>query len=390
MAKKEFFIGGKKDNKSLENKAASIKDESAYNLRFIKPDLIVTNEKNSLFSHDEIEKLSKSIEDIGLQHNLVVLAQEDGKYRLISGERRYRAILMLLDRRPGYEEFKNGIPCRVHTGLDEVEEEIRLIRSNTDSRELTPAEKRNAILRLLELYKVRKKEGEISSAYSELANDLKMTERQIRKYTSTGRLIPELDDLFQKGEITLKMSEKFAALDEEGQQIIAQIYEEHGSVDESSVSEVKKLKEEKEVLIQQFQAKLQEIKDERDNLAEQIQAQQPAAGDLSQKLEEPGANIEQIVLKKAEAEKKVERLTAQKQQLQDKYDSIKDELAKPRDIDTKRLAEIKNSLKADSSLGKMEQEFDELKKRVSIIKNDPELYQRYQILCDRMNSLCKS
>ena len=63
-----------------------------------------------------IETLAASIAADGLLHNLTVTAREDGKYEVIAGERRRRAIIQLV--RTGTWPSNTHIPCEVRDGDD--------------------------------------------------------------------------------------------------------------------------------------------------------------------------------------------------------------------------------------------------------------------------------
>lgn len=54
-------------------------------------DLLVPSE-NNFYGIREIEELAESIKEYGLMHNVVVRKRNDGKYEILSGERRFRAL----------------------------------------------------------------------------------------------------------------------------------------------------------------------------------------------------------------------------------------------------------------------------------------------------------
>lgn len=72
-----------------------------------------------------------------LENLVVTPKQENGKYRLIAGERRYRALTLLADE--GKDAFALA-PCKVEEETSEAVEELKLIYANS-KRELTDAEK---------------------------------------------------------------------------------------------------------------------------------------------------------------------------------------------------------------------------------------------------------
>lgn len=389
MASKNFLLGGSAGATQLREKTENIIYNSEFNFKLIKIEKIIPNTLNKDFKQVDIDVLSRSIEDIGLQHNLVVLKQDDGNYRIISGERRYRAICLLLKRDPEHP-LSNGIPCKVLSNIDEVEEEIRLLRSNTDTRELSPNERRKAILRLIDLYKIKKDKGEIKSTYAALAEDLQMSVRQIQKYVATGNLIPALEELLDKGIIALNDAEKFSILDEEGQLMIAELLKRQGSVSKEELDEIKRLKEEKELLKKELSSKIENLVKEKEQLKTQIYEQQKRAEEMSRMMEIPDVDIEKIVMEKARAEEMVEKLTRQKEQLHEKYETLKEELKKPVEIDFKRLEEIKATVKVEAALSRIEDEFAILKSKSKVFFYEKDLFSKYKILCDRFLSLIEN
>jgi hypothetical protein len=274
----------------------------------------------------------------------------------------------------------------VISGITEVEEEIRLLRSNTDTRELSPAERRKAVLRLIDLYKARKEGGEIKSIYTELANDLQLSVRQIQKYASTGNLIPELEELLNSGTISLRDGERYSVLDEEGQATIAELYKKKGSVSQEELDEVKRLKEEKELIKRELSSKISDLVLEKEKLLSEIEEQKRNAANASVMLERPDADLEEIILKKAQAESNARALIKQKEQLQEKYDRLKEELRKPVVIDKKKLEEVKIAAKIEAALSRMESDFALVKSKHHTLASDPELLNRYHILRNRINA----
>ena len=103
--KKNFGVGMASSSKITENN--TIKDMKAkqnFNFQYIHRDKIDTNPLNKRYAQDDIEQLKESIISTGLLHNICLTRDEDtDRYRLISGERRWRAIDLLTE-----EEYKKG------------------------------------------------------------------------------------------------------------------------------------------------------------------------------------------------------------------------------------------------------------------------------------------
>jgi hypothetical protein len=80
----------------------------------------------------DIEMLAESIKDTRLLHNLVVISDGTGRYRLISGEKRWRAI-NLLSEEEYREKFPTGIMCSILSAdeiKDKDDELILLLSAN--------------------------------------------------------------------------------------------------------------------------------------------------------------------------------------------------------------------------------------------------------------------
>ena len=98
-------------------------------------DSIVVNEDNifnDCDSEESIEELAHNIEENGLLHNIVVTEIEDGKYLLISGERRFRAMKHL---------GRSGIKATIKKNLSDLEVLKLLFFANSETREYTMEEK---------------------------------------------------------------------------------------------------------------------------------------------------------------------------------------------------------------------------------------------------------
>ncbi len=179
-----------------------------------------------MYTQDGIEALKESIIINGLRHNLSVLYNSDNDtYRLVSGERRYRAISSMTDKE--YNQlFPAGIPCKIEKSeITEIDEEIMLISANHDVRE-SSMEVKDGKSADLRNYTKQKVKGEIKNINAEIAKQLNISERQARKYTTAEKLIPELSELLNNNGIDLNQADKFGKLDEDAQKSILTIIKE--------------------------------------------------------------------------------------------------------------------------------------------------------------------
>lgn len=86
----------------------------------------------------ELQDLIESIQQFGLEHNLTVQRDENGKYRIVSGHRRFAAIQEILknDLDGTYEELEY-IYCKVISkNTNEIVTQLRLHEANFQNRNL--------------------------------------------------------------------------------------------------------------------------------------------------------------------------------------------------------------------------------------------------------------
>jgi ParB family chromosome partitioning protein len=399
MAKKTFGAGVTKTgvlNNSGGDKIKEVQAKSQYNFQYIPKERIHSNPKNEKYNQDGIESLMESILVNGLRHNLSVLYDADtDTYRLISGERRYHAICMMTEKE--YSTlFPMGIPCKVEkSSIDEIDEEIMLISANHDVREASMEVKRWEVSRLKELYEAKKLTGEIKNINAEIAKQLNISERQARKYTTADKLIPELSDLLNKNNIDLNQADKFGRLDEDAQYKILEIVKKNGSVDNTEYQSIKKISEERA-------AEAKKYKEELDLAMKQISEKEDTVRFLEEritKLEQntPSSNaksrqdleeeLKYITEAKNKAEKERAKLETNIEKLKQQQKE-KDE--RKIDITDVELKKITSLAKAEQALNLFETNFDVLKNNKTIIKNDPNLKVRVEILRSRLNDFIDS
>ncbi len=210
--------------------------------------------KNNDYKQEDIEKLAESILLFGLIHPMeAYYDEENDRYILESGERRTRAIDYLLEKYLNGEQeidsynyqcflnhvkgFSNGYPLNVVrpstteagelTELEKIDSLLRLDEANLQVREVDPLERARYLERRKKLLQQRNellpKSARINVT-KKLSQESGLGERTIRKYTSISeKLIPELQEEFQKNNITLDESSTYAQLTEEEQRYILQM-----------------------------------------------------------------------------------------------------------------------------------------------------------------------
>ncbi|BBH20577.1 hypothetical protein Back11_19220 [Paenibacillus baekrokdamisoli] len=99
-----------------------------------------TDQPRYQFDEEALEELMKSIEELGLLSPIKVRTTPDGRYKIIYGNRRYKACKML--NRP-------TIPCIVSTVTDEMEIYLEQIAENLTREGFSPIEEAEAFNKLL-------------------------------------------------------------------------------------------------------------------------------------------------------------------------------------------------------------------------------------------------
>lgn len=197
-------------------------------------DLLVPSE-NNFYGIREIEELAESIKEYGLMHNVVVRKRNDGKYEILSGERRFRALREI--------DYKK-VPCRiVKDDVTELDAEVMLIQANMQQRELNLQEKMQGIKRLQEIYTEKRKSGEKLQGKTRdlIGKHLGISGVQVGRYQKIDKdLIEPLKEKLNSEDITVTQAHTLSSLTESEQEIIS---------DEIKDLNCKEHKEEVETLI---------------------------------------------------------------------------------------------------------------------------------------------
>lgn len=386
MAVKKNFMAGMASSPTIteSNRMKEMEAGRAYNFKFIPKDKIVPNPLNDKYSQEDIEDLRNSILDTGLRHNLSVIYDPDNdNYRLISGERRYRAISSMPEKDYA-KNFPSGIPCKVEKGTtSEVDEEIMLITANSDVREKTQEERRWEVLRLKDLYEIKKAKGEITNIGKSIAEKLHISERQAVKYMNTGRLIPELSDMLDANGIKIDEASSFAMLSIEGQKQILALLNEKGSVDKEEVKVIKQKEKEKkelQVLLDKTEQELFKKNEMIEELERQVaflqkKSQTSTKKDMKTKLAELKAEKERVEKDKRRLADNLAEMRQQQKDKENRNFNASDE----------ELKRIKDITSAEQTIILLEQSISSLKK--DVISNDETLKSRLASLVGSINKI---
>lgn len=232
----------------LGDRLNNTKEEQS--VRKIDIELLVPSTKN-FYGIREVEELAESIKESGLLHNLVVRDLKNGKYEILSGERRYRALKLIGAKR---------VMCQVKD-ISDSDAELLLIKANAEQRELTPSEKMEGIKRLEAIYKEKKARGEQipkGKLRDTIGKDMGLSGTQVQRYkTVDKKLIEPLKEKLDNGDITLNQAETLTRLDKEEQK----------AMDNQLNSLSPAAKEEKDILIQGIK---QPVRKEEEELIQEL------------------------------------------------------------------------------------------------------------------------
>ena len=394
MAVKKIFKPGQTASGILDakggDKLKQMQANSNYNFRFIPKEKITPNEKNKNYSQNNIEALCESILINGLRHNLSVIHDTaNDMYRIVSGERRFRAINQM-DEKTYRELFPAGIPCKVEkSSITEIDEEIMLISANHDIRETTTEEKRWEIRRLKELYEAKKLNGEITNISKEIARQLNISQRQAIKYVNAEKLIPELSDLLNQNGISLEDASKFSRLDEWAQLKIVELLNSKRSIDSEELESIKKISLEKEEETKRNREELERtlhMLAERDKSIEALERRIQSLQNSSS--EKPQSDLKEELQYISDAKNKAER---EKQRLENQLEKIKQQQkereSRNTSISDSELKRISQIARTEQALELFETNFTTLKSNKALIKSDHDLKTRLEILKNRMDDL---
>jgi predicted RNase H-like HicB family nuclease len=189
-----------------------------------------------VYDVDDLDFIEATIDKYGLLQPLVVRKNEDGEtYSIISGERRYRAIVE--NRKKGGKiSFAQGVPCRVFPNELSVEEiKILLILANATGRTRTYENQIKELRELSVQFEEAEKNGvEISFTLKQVAqNQLQVKDRTYQKYQAVLRLIPELEEVREREQIGLNLASAIGAKPIDVQEEIYMLHSEGKSLQEA-------------------------------------------------------------------------------------------------------------------------------------------------------------
>ena len=230
-----------------KNSKAAVDDKptARFRTRDISIRKMYSNEKN-FYSMTDIEKLAQDILTCGLLENMTVTYApcEKGEYRIIAGERRWRALTMLCNL--GYKEFEVAT-CQIKNPAEEHEETVQLIMANAyrDKTVMDVLEEEKQLKAALQYMKdngltlqgYKLDSGRLRDVIASIMN---MTGTKIAQIESiNNRLIPEFTQELKEGRLTFSAAYEISGMDEDRQRDMLERYKETGSLTWKDVKEAK-------------------------------------------------------------------------------------------------------------------------------------------------------
>lgn len=211
---------------------------------------LYSNDKN-FYSVTDIEPLAQKILLVGLIENLEVVHDpcDRGEYRITAGERRWRALKLLVEQ--GYTDF-GMVTCQIQTPASADEEMLRLIIAN-DYRNKTVTDILEEEKQLKDILQRMKQEGRAIKGYKldsgrlrdVIAKMLQMPATKIAQIESINKhLIPEFAEELKEGRLTFSAAYMISGMNEETQAEMLERYQENG-LTYKEVKEIKQQQEEK-------------------------------------------------------------------------------------------------------------------------------------------------
>lgn len=232
--------------------AAEDKPRARFRTKDISIRKMYSNDRN-FYSMNDIDKLAQEILTVGLLENMTVMYApcECGEYRIIAGERRWRALQLLLKK--GYEEFEIAT-CQIKSVAEEHEEMVNIIMANA-YRDKTMADLLQEEQQLRKSLQYMKDNGLTLQGYTldsgrlrdVIASIMQMSGTKIAQIDSINeRLIPEFTEQLREGRLTFSAAYEISGMDQEQQQDMLEKSQESGGLTWKEVKEAKAAVEEPE------------------------------------------------------------------------------------------------------------------------------------------------
>lgn len=202
--------------------------------RFRTKDISIKNIYSSdlnFYPQKGIEQKAAEIQAVGLLSNLVVMHKpcDQGEYKLVSGERRWRALSLLVEQ--GYNEFEK-VTCQIREPGNEHEEMIELILANSSRQKdtFTLVKEEQTLKRELEYMRDHDmklngydlKEGRLRDVIADILNISKTKVAELEAISN--RLIPVWKLQLEKDDLSSSVAYRISKLEPADQYSLYQRY----------------------------------------------------------------------------------------------------------------------------------------------------------------------
>lgn len=198
------------------------------------------NQPFKLYDKEKRNEMIESIRINGIMQPLIVRPIDNGKYQILAGHNRRSCAREL-----GITKY----PCIIKKNLTDDEAKIYLIDTNLCTRDkISPMERARAYKIKYDTYKKRnintsmfdevKKDN--VGALGTLMKEEKTSNASIQRYLRLMYLIPSLQDLADKGKISLTVGEKLSFLPNEEQKFVAEIVKDNIKINDGMAQKIRK------------------------------------------------------------------------------------------------------------------------------------------------------
>ena len=235
----DFDILAALEDRSIEVETLADKDRMQIEYICIN-DIVPAKNNSNFYATDEITTLKESIRVEGVKQNLIVKKKNnEGKYELIAGERRWKACKNLYDE--GIKDFEY-IPCVINKYEDDLKDRLSLITTNCTARKLTDWERTEQVEALNNILKEYKQRGIKLPAprkdlISKLINESKTN--VARMLGLKNNLIGIFKDAMKNGMIGLSVAYELSTLPQDKQELMINQFKENGGLTLNDVKYIK-------------------------------------------------------------------------------------------------------------------------------------------------------
>lgn len=219
----------------MDDLKAAASDSFIDSLKMLEVEQIIPNESN-FYEMTEIEELAEDIERQGLMSVLVV-TEDNGKYHLISGHRRLKAVKLLIDEG---RRKSTTVPCYIKSAKSADETQLDLIMLNATQRKYSDSDTMREYEELERIFKAMEQAGKPvkGKIRNNIARVLNVSPAQIGKIDNIKHnAIPDVEQAVKSGEMSISTANEVAKLAPEQQK---EIIESKPDISHKEVKEIQK------------------------------------------------------------------------------------------------------------------------------------------------------